>query len=87
MTPLVENGIVYVGTDQDRMFAFKADSGQTIWPDAYKARDGESLLVTPVVYSNTLVVLPNLAGATPTRLIGVNKNTGQELWIYPAKQQ
>ena len=87
MTPLVDNGIVYVGTDRNLMYAFKAESGQSIWSAPYKARDGESMLVTPTVYSNTLVVQPNLAGATPTRLIGVNKNTGQELWIYPAKQQ
>ena len=87
MTPLVDNGIVYVGTDRNLMYAFKADTGQSIWAAPYKARDGESLMVTPTVYSNTLVVQPNLAGATPTRLIGVNKNTGQELWLYPAKQQ
>jgi len=87
MTPLVDNGIVYVGTDQDLMYAFKTDTGQSIWAAPYKAGDGENLLVTPVVYSNTLVVLPNLAGATSTRLIGVNKNTGQQLWIYPAKPQ
>jgi outer membrane protein assembly factor BamB len=87
MTPLVDDGIVYVGTDRPRLYAFKADSGQSIWPEPYKARDGESLLVTPSVQNNTLVVLPNLAGANPTRLIGVNKNTGQELWLYPAKQQ
>ncbi len=86
MTPLIDNGIVYVGTDSNRMYAFKADTGQSVWTEPYKSRDGESLLITPVVYSNTLVVLPNMAGATPTRLIGVNKNTGKELWIYPAKQ-
>ncbi len=86
MTPRVDNGIVYVGTDRDLMYAFRADTGQSIWSTPYKSRDGESLLVTPMVYSNTLVVQPNLAGATPTRLIGVNKNTGQELWLYPAKQ-
>jgi hypothetical protein len=44
-------------------------------------------MVTPNVLSTTLVVLPNLAGGTPTRLFGLNKNTGQELWLYPAKQQ
>ena len=86
MTPLVVNGIVYVGTDRNLMYAFKADTGQSIWSAPYKARDGESMLVTPAVYSDTLVIQPNLAGATPTRLIGVNKNTGQELWIYPVKQ-
>ncbi len=87
MTPLVSEGVVYVGTDQFRMYAFRADSGQSVWAAPYKARDGETLMVTPNVVSTTLVVLPNLAGGTPTRLFGVNKNTGPELWLYPAKQQ
>ena len=86
MTPLVDNGIVYVGTDRPRLYAFKADTGQSVWTEPYQAPDGESLLVTPSVYSDTLVVLPNLAGATPTRLIGLNKNTGKELWLFPTKQ-
>ncbi len=88
MTPLVDNGVVYVGTDRNLMYALKVGTGESAWTDRpyYKARDGESMLITPVVYNNTLVVLPNLAGASPTRLIGVNKNTGQELWLYPAKQ-
>ncbi len=87
MTPLADNGIVYVGTDRDLMYAFKADTGQSVWAAPYKAGDGESLMVTPNVFSTTLVVLPNLAGGTPTRLLGLNKNTGQQLWQYPAKQQ
>lgn len=87
MTPLVDDGIVYVGTDRNRLYAFKADSGQSIWPEAYKAREGESLLVTPVVTNTTLIILPSLAGGNPVRLIGLNKNTGQEMWLYPARQQ
>jgi outer membrane protein assembly factor BamB len=87
MTPLVDDGIVYVGTDLHRLYAFKADTGQAIWTEPYKARDGESLLVTPVVTNTTLLVLPNLAGGNPVRLIGLNKNTGQEMWLYPARQQ
>ena len=87
MTPLVADGIVYVGTDRPRLYAFKAETGQTIWNEPYKAADGESLMITPAIYENTLVVVPGLAGGTPTRLIGLNKNTGQELWLYPAKQQ
>ncbi len=86
MTPLVDNGIVYVGTDRNQLVALEAATGRSIWNAPYKARDGESLLITPTVFENTLVVLPNLAGANPTRLIGLNKNTGQELWRYPAPQ-
>lgn len=87
MTPLVDEGVVYVGTDRNRLYAFKADTGQSVWTEPYKARDGESLLVTPIVNNTTLIVLPNLAGGNPVRLIGLNKNTGQELWVYPPRQQ
>jgi outer membrane protein assembly factor BamB len=87
MTPLVADGVVYVGTDLNRLYAFKTDTGQSIWTAPYKAREGESLLVTPIVTSTTLLVLPNLAGSNPVRLIGLNKNTGQEMWLYPARQQ
>jgi outer membrane protein assembly factor BamB len=86
MTPLVHDGIVYVGTDRNQMVAMEAATGRSVWNAPYKARDGESLLVTPTIFENTLVVLPNLAGANPVRLIGLNKNTGQELWRYPAQQ-
>ncbi len=85
MTPLVSDGVVYVGTDRNKMFALKAENGQTVWPNPFTARDGEAMLVTPSIMSNTLVILPNLAGATPVRLIGVNKTTGQQLWTYPAR--
>ena len=88
MTPLVDNGIVYVGTEGNRMYAFRASNGQMIWPQPYQARDGENLLVTPIVISDTLVVLPNLAGGDPVRLIGLDKNTGVLVWRYPpAKTQ
>jgi outer membrane protein assembly factor BamB len=85
MTPLVSDGVVYVGSERNRMYALNADSGQPVWPGPFTARDGESLLVTPVLKDNTLVVLPNLAGGTPVRLIGVNRTTGQQLWTYPAR--
>lgn len=88
MTPLVVDGVVYVGTDRNRLYAFKADTGAAVWDESkYKAHDGESLLVTPVVTNTTLIVLPSLAGGTPTRLIGVNKNTGEEVWAYPPRQK
>jgi outer membrane protein assembly factor BamB len=83
MTPLIEDGVVYIGTEQNRMYAFKADNGQAVWAQPFQAHDGENLLVTPVVVSQTLIALPNLAGGDPVRLYGLNKNTGALLWRYP----
>ena len=88
MTPLVIDGVVYVGTEQNKMYALRASDGQTIWPQPFQAHDGENLLVTPIVISDTLVVAPNLAGGDPVRLYGLNKSTGALLWRYPpAKTQ
>ncbi len=86
MTPLIAEDVVYVGTEQNRLYAFKADNGQAVWAQPFQARDGESLLVTPVVVSQTLIVLPNLAGGDPVRLYGLNKNTGALLWRYPPQK-
>jgi outer membrane protein assembly factor BamB len=86
-TPLVADGVVYVGTDLHKMYALDAATGRAIWQAPFTARDGEMLLVTPVLDGNTLVVLPNLAGANPTRLYVLNKATGAQLWQYPPVTQ
>lgn len=86
MTPLVADGVVYVGTEGNKLYAFNANNGQTVWAQPYQGRDGENLLVTPVISGNTLVVVPNIAGGDPVRLIGLNKNTGALLWRYPPQK-
>jgi outer membrane protein assembly factor BamB len=83
-TPLVTDGVVYVGTDQHVMYALETETGRPKWE--FKARDGEMMLVTPALSGNTLVVLPNLASADPIRLYGLNKDTGVQLWRFPAAQ-
>jgi outer membrane protein assembly factor BamB len=83
-TPLVANGIVYVGTDQHHMYALKQDTGQPAWPGPFNGRDGENMLVTPVLKGDILLALPNLAGSDPIQLYGLDKNNGQMAWRYPA---
>ncbi len=82
-TPLVTDSVVYVGTDQRKLYALDAANGQSVWQAPFTARDGEMILATPAVYSNTLVVVPNLAGADPIRLYGLNKTTGAPQWRFP----
>jgi outer membrane protein assembly factor BamB len=83
---LIDDGVLYVGTENNRMYAFNADNGQSIWAQPFQARDGEKLLVTPAVVGQTLIALPNLAGGDPVRLYGLNKNTGALLWRYPPQK-
>jgi outer membrane protein assembly factor BamB len=86
MTPLVEDGMVYVGTDAHRMYRLNAGNGQLAWPQPYEARAGENFMVMPAIYSDTLVVQPELAGGDPVRLYGLDKNVGAFLWRYPAQK-
>ncbi len=86
-TPLVADGVVYVGTDQHRMYALNQGTGRAVWPAPFEARDGENMLVTPVVQGDTLIVLPDLAGGDPVQLYGLNKSNGQLAWRYPAARQ
>ncbi len=86
-TPLVQDGTVYVGTDGRHMYALNQETGQFAWPAPFIGRDGESMLVTPIVKGDTLLVLPNLAGTDPVQLYGLYKSNGGLAWRYPAAKQ
>ena len=85
--PLVEDGVVYVGTDQRHMYALDAATGQFVWPQPFTGRDGDNMMVTPVIRGDILLVLPDLAGTDPVRLYGLNKSNGALAWRYPPAQQ
>ena len=82
-TPLVTDSVLYVGTDQNKIYALETETGRSVWQLPFSARDGEMMLVTPQISGDSLIVLPNLAGADPVRLYGVNKATGALLWRFP----
>ena len=82
-TPLVADGVIYVGTDQNKIYALETETGRSVWQNPFNARDGEMMLITPPISGDSLIVLPNLAGADPVRLYGLNKATGALLWRFP----
>jgi outer membrane protein assembly factor BamB len=82
-TPLVTDSVIYVGTDQNKLYALETETGRPVWQTPFTAREGEMLLVTPQLSGDTLVVLPNLAGADPVRLYGINQTTGAQVWRFP----
>ncbi len=82
-TPLVTDSVIYVGTDQNKIYALETETGRSVWQGPFNARDGEMMLVTPRISGDSLIVLPNLAGADPVRLYGLNKATGALLWRFP----
>jgi outer membrane protein assembly factor BamB len=81
---LIANSKIFVGTDQFKMYALDAATGRSVWQNPFSGKDGEMFVVTPAMYSTTLVALPNLAGGTPTRLYGLNADTGAQLFAFPA---
>jgi outer membrane protein assembly factor BamB len=83
-TPLVADGVVYIGTDQFKVYALDATNGRSKWQGPYAARDGDSFLSTPALSGSVLVIAPNLATGDPIRLYGLNKDTGAMLWRFPA---
>lgn len=85
-TPLVANNKIFVGTDQFKMYALDMD-GRPYWQIPFSGKDGEMFIVTPALSGTNLIALPNLAGATPTRLYGLNADTGAQLWFYPPPTQ
>lgn len=82
-TPLVADGVIYAGTDQNKIYALETETGRSVWQNPFNARDGEMMLITPQISGDSLIVLPNLAGADPVRLYGLNKATGALLWRFP----
>ncbi len=86
-TPLVAGGKIYVGTDQFKMYALEAATGRAVWQNPFSGKDGEMFVVTPAISGTTLIALPNLAGGTPTRLYGLNAETGAQLFVFPTPTQ
>ena len=78
------DGVVYIGTDQFKVYALDATNGRSKWQAPYAARDGDSFLSTPALSGSVLVIAPNLATGDPIRLYGLNKDTGAMLWRFPA---
>jgi outer membrane protein assembly factor BamB len=85
-TPLIANNKIYVGTDQFKLYALDMN-GNPFWQSPFTGKDGEMFVVTPAITGTSLIALPNLAGATPTRLYGLNADTGAQLWFYPPPTQ
>lgn len=85
-TPLIADGKIYIGTDQFKLYALDT-SGHFYWQNPFAGKDGEMFVVTPAITGTTLIALPNLAGSTPTRLYGLNADTGAQLWSFPAPTQ
>src|SRR5258708_22881799 len=51
-TPIVVNGVVYVGTTEYGLFAFNAATGATLWQQPFSSITSSPMLVNDVLYVN-----------------------------------
>src|SRR5579884_1403697 len=70
--PAVVNGVVYVGSYDDNLYAFNAQTGAELW----KAATGSLVLSSPAVANGVVYV-----GSIDGNLYAFNAQTGSELWF------
>src|ERR1019366_33401 len=73
-SPAVANGVVYVGSGDDKVYAFNTATGQLIWSPAIVAPAAE-VAASPAVANGAVYV-----GAPDGRLYPFNAATGQPIW-------
>ena len=72
-TPLIDNGIIYIGSYDKNMYALHADSGQLLWK--YSTEGG--IVGKPTIHDNTLFF-----GSEDGRLFAVSSRTGKISWTF-----
>ncbi len=71
-SPTVANGVVYVGSDDHKLYAFDAKTGATLWT----ATTGDKVFSSPAVATNGVVYV----GSEDGKLYAFNAMTGAMLW-------
>jgi outer membrane protein assembly factor BamB len=78
-SPMVSDGIVYIGNRENMIYALSAASGQVIWSTQLgNYTDPSAILVPSPVVSNGVVYANSQLGA----LYALDARTGRTLWFY-----
>ncbi len=72
-SPTVANGVVYVGSDDHKLYAFNAMTGATLWT----AATGGKVFSSPAIATNGVVYV----GSEDANLYAFNAMTGATLWM------
>ncbi len=72
-SPVINNGIIYVGNDNGDVYAFNASTATQVWKHAL----GSSVETTPAV-TDGMVFL----GCSDKKVYALNAATGDEVWNY-----
>ena len=78
-TPIVENGVMYVSTPYDHVFAIDAKSGKQLWHYQYKL--GKNIFCCGPNNRGVVVVGDKvLFGTLDAHLVALDKKTGDKVW-------
>jgi outer membrane protein assembly factor BamB/tRNA A-37 threonylcarbamoyl transferase component Bud32 len=77
-SPSVANGIVYIGSDDHRLYALNASTGKPLWIATTNSR----VYSTPTVYNGAIYV-----GSSDGKLYAFNAATGRLLWTVLTRNQ
>src|SRR6185369_5624802 len=72
-SPVLANNVLYVGSDDHKLYAFNAVTGTLKWSYA----TGSSIVGTPAVANGVVYI-----GSYDKNLYALNANTGTLLWKY-----
>lgn len=79
-TPLVIDGIMYVSTSRNRVFALDAATGKELWQYKYAPQDSAGLIYGPwnrgVAVAHGLVYM----GTIDNHVVALDQKTGRETW-------
>lgn len=78
-TPYVNNGVVYVGSYNKKMYALNQDTGETLW--TYTGNDAIS--GGNVDIKNNIIYFVDYGYSGTTTLYAVNLTTHELVWSYP----
>jgi outer membrane protein assembly factor BamB len=70
-SPAAANGVVYIGCDDDNLYAFNANTGASLWTAATGG-----ILRSAVAIANAVAYI----GSDDTKLYAFNAGTGAVLW-------
>lgn len=74
-SPAVEDGMVFFGTDLERVYALDECTGLVRW--VYNGLAGEKFYSSPAVSNGTVFI-----GSSLGRLLALNETTGEHVWSF-----
>lgn len=74
-TPAVDNGVVYIGSTNHRLYAIDIETHEEIWHFEAEA----AILSTPLVYEDTIYI-----GACDNKFYAIDAASGEEIWHFEA---